>query len=356
MKNIKSKHKEKKNSLGKRILHRIYYFFRIHDQPSIKLYRGFGNYEKIIILGHTLKRSPFSRKHYRQNWITNAFSVVRLFLITPLPYAHFTIQFGDENFEGESEDDGFFRLEIFPENKITAGWHKVTGILFNNDETKQPVLGHSEIYIPFETQHGFISDIDDTFLISHSGRLRKRLYALLTKNERTRKPFEGVVSHYQQLAASGRLKTNTNPFFYVSSSEWNLYDFVVSFAEMSHLPKGVFLLGRLKQLRSFWKSGQNNHKTKFFRLVRIIEAYSHLNFVLLGDDSQQDPFIYSSVALHFPGRIIAVYIRHVQHQRPSQVIDVIEKIKSLGIECCYFKHSAEALEHSKAIGLITEQK
>ncbi len=352
MKNIKSKHKERKNSLVNRILHRIYYLFHVHDHPSIKLYRGFGNHEKIIVMGHTLKRTPFSRKKYRQNWITNSFSIVRLFLIKPLPCTPFTIQFGNENFEGESEDDGFFRLEILPQEKPKAGWHKVTGILFINHEKQQPVMGHSEIYIPFESQLGFISDIDDTFLISHSGRLRKRLYALLTKNERTRKPFEGVVNHYQQLAASGRLKTNTNPFFYVSSSEWNLYDFVVSFAEMSHLPKGVFLLGRLKQLKSFWKSGQNNHKTKFFRIVRIIEEYKHLNFVLLGDDSQQDPFIYSSVASHFPGRIIAVYIRHVQKQTPPQVIDVIEKIKNLGIECCYFEHSAEALEHSKQIGIV----
>ncbi|MFS8082388.1 MAG: App1 family protein [Ginsengibacter sp.] len=355
MKNIKSKHKEKKNSLGKMILHKIYYFFRIHNHPSIKLYRGFGNHEKIIVLGHTLKRTPFSRKRYRQNWITNAFSVIRLFLIRPLPCTHFSIQFGNENFEAESESDGFFRLEIFPQKKPNSGWHKVTGTIFNSDKTHQPITGHSEIYIPYQTQNGFISDIDDTFLISHSGRLRKRLYALLTKNERTRKPFEGVVNHYQQLAASGRQKTDTNPFFYVSSSEWNLYDFVVSFAEMSHLPKGVFLLGQLKSLGSFWKSGQNNHKTKFFRIVRIIEAYEHLNFVLLGDDSQQDPYIYSAVASHFPGRIIAVYIRHVQKQRPPAVIEVIEKIKSLGIECCYFKHSAEALEHSKTIGLITEQ-
>lgn len=353
MKNIKSKHKEKKNSLGKRILHWIYYLFRIHDYPSVKLYRGFGNHEKIIILGHTLKRTPFSRKRYRQNWITNAFSVIRLFLIKPLPYAHFTIQFGDENFEGESEKDGFFRLEIFPQRRTPSGWHKVSGILINSGKIKQPILGHSEIYIPFYTQYGFISDIDDTFLISHSGRLRKRLYSLLTKNERTRKPFEGVVNHYQQLAASGRLKTNTNPFFYVSSSEWNLYDFVLAFAEMSHLPKGVFLLGQLKSLGSFWKSGQNNHKTKFFRIVRIIEAYHHLNFVLLGDDSQQDPFIYSSVASHFPGRIIAVYIRNVKKMRPPEIIEEIEKIQILGIECCYFKHSAEALEHSKAIGLIS---
>ena len=354
MKNIILKHKEKKKSLLKRILHKIYYLFHIHDHPSIKLYRGFGNHEKIFVLGHTLKRSPFSRKRYRQNWITNSFSIIRLFLIKPLPCTKFTIQFCDEVFEGESEDDGFFRLELFPQENPKPGWHKVTGTIFINESGKQPVSGNSEIYIPFKTQHGFISDIDDTFLISHTASLRRRLYSLLTKNERTRKPFKGVVNHYQQLATSERVKTNTNPFFYVSSSEWNLYDFVLSFAEMSHLPKGVFLLGRLKSLGSFWRSGQNNHKTKFFRIVRIIEAYENLNFVLLGDDSQQDPFIYSAVATHFPGRIIAVYIRHVQKQRPPQVIEVIEKIKSLGIECCYFKHSAEALEHSKEIGLVNE--
>ena len=117
------------------------------------------------------------------------------------------------------------------------------------------------------------------------------------------------------------------------------------------LPKGVFLLGQMKKLKDFWKSGQNNHATKFMRIVRIIEAYPDLNFVLLGDDSQQDPNIYSSIVKHFPHKIIAVYIRRVRKANYENVKTIVDEMKTHGVACCYFEHSAEAMIHSKSIGL-----
>jgi phosphatidate phosphatase APP1 len=63
-----------------------------------------------------------------------------------------------------------------------------------------------------------------------------------------------VVNHYQLLATSGQITNNSNPFFYVSGSEWNLYDFIVEFFRINNLPKGVFLLNQLKAFSQFWKS------------------------------------------------------------------------------------------------------
>ena len=79
------------------------------------------------------------------------------------------------------------------------------------------------------------------------------------------------------------------------------------------------------------------------RIVRIIEAYPHLRFVLFGDDSQEDPHIYSALVDHFAGKIFAVYIRRVHKSKYVRVQEVADKIISRQVHCCYFLHSEEAI-------------
>jgi phosphatidate phosphatase APP1 len=216
------------------------------------------------------------------------------------------------------------------------------------------VIGSStgQLYIPYETQYGFISDIDDTFLISHSSNLRKRLFVLFTENARSRKPFEDVVEHYQLLSLSNTTEAAPNPFFFVSSSEWNLYDYIVEFTVVNKIPRGVFLLNQLKRFNQLLKTGQNHHKTKFTRIARILENYPSQRFILLGDSSQQDPFIYEAIVSHFPHRIHAVYIRDVFPANQQKVQEVLKNIESKGVACCFFSESSEAVLHSRKIGLI----
>ncbi len=274
-------------------------------------------------------------------------------MISPVKGAVVLLEWGEETFVTTTQNDGFFRFEFCPKLIHEPGWYDVEVFL---DSLSGNISGHGSVYIPHQTQIAFISDIDDTFLISHTSKLRKRLFVLLTHNEHSRKAFDGVINHYQLLANNGVSKTGeTNPFFYVSSSEWNLYNFLLEFIAFNKLPKGVFLLGQMKRLKDFWKSGQNNHATKFMRIVRVIEAYPSQKFVLLGDDSQQDPMIYKSITEHFPDKILAVYLRKVRSKNFDTVGKIVEEIKDKGVEVCYFEHSAEAIIHSKKIGLISHE-
>jgi phosphatidate phosphatase APP1 len=347
-----SSHKEKKISLFKKIKQKIYFLFRLNRSPVIKVYNGFGNAEKLFVMGHVLRLSPMPRKTYRKNWVTNLFSILRLFMVIPFSNAKISFEWEGIRHYAETEKDGFFRFEIFPGIPPAQGWQNMVVRLEEEKYRLRNIQGHGKIYIPFNSRVAFISDIDDTFLISHSARLRRRLYVLFTKNAHTRIPFEGVVNHYQLLACSGQSGKSSNPFFYVSGSEWNLYDFIVEFSCVNKLPEGVFLLSQLKRIKEFWKSGQNNLTTKFMRIVRIFESYPHLQYVLLGDDSQQDPAIYLSIVSHFPDKVIAVYIRRVHKTNYEKVKVIIDEMQSKGVSCCYFEHSSEAIIHSKKIGLI----
>jgi phosphatidate phosphatase APP1 len=58
------------------------------------------------------------------------------------------------------------------------------------------------------------------------------------------------------------------------------------------------------------------------------------------------------VVEHFPKQIHAVYIRDIHEKNKQKVAEVLVKIESSGVACCFFKHSSDAISHSKKIGLI----
>jgi phosphatidate phosphatase APP1 len=332
---------------------RILNWLRLTDKIIIKVYHGYGYLDQLIIYGHVLKFGPIPRRRYSRNVITNTLALLRLFMVKPYAKATVQIEWKGEVFTTETDTDGFFRFQWKNSETFSHGWLDVT-VKMIDDKGDFLAEGRGFVYLPHVTQYGFISDIDDTFLISHSSNLRKRLYVLFTENARSRKPFDGSVKHYQLLAKSNTTEDAPNPFFYVSSSEWNLYDYILEFTKVNELPAGIYLLNVLKQFHQIFKTGQNNHQTKFSRIVRILEAYPKQRFILLGDSSQHDPYIYASLVEHFPRQIHAVYIRDIYERNKQKVSDVLLKIESAGVPCCFFKHSEDAILHSKKIGLIAQ--
>lgn len=340
--------------LMKRLKKKLLFWLRLTNDPVVKVYHGYGHSKQLIVFGHVFTLSPLPRKKYRRNIWTNTLALVRSFMVRPEPNAMVRLNWNGKSYTVKTAHDGFFRFEFEPGQTLPPGKHLVEVELLDAHRGTENVVtkGKGFVIIPYSNQYACISDIDDTFLVSHSSHLRKRLYVLLTKNAHTRKPFEGVVSHYRLLSRAGTAKNTLNPFFYVSSSEWNLYDFIVEFSNKNSLPQGVFLLNQVKRLNEAWKTGQSKHGTKFMRIARIIEAYPNQQYILLGDDSQQDPNIYAAIVEHFPGKIRSVYLRHVYEKNITNVNALIEKIEAAGVPCCHFANSAEAIEHSFNIGLL----
>lgn len=320
--------------------------------PHVKAYEGFGNNRHFTIMGHTLLVSPKKRSVYNNSFLHNSLSLLKLFMTKPMPHALVAVQWDNKWYEKESEDDGFFVFDIQGDNELEAGIFTVPVRLLN--KTDRSVIWETETHvtIPAVGQFTFISDIDDTFLISHSSTILKRIKVLLTKHAYSRVPFEGVVAHYQALQNAQTTPDKPNPFFYVSNSEWNLYDFITAFIDHNRLPDGVLLLNQIKSISKILKTGKNNHGTKFARIVRILETYPTQRFILLGDDSQRDPYIYNSITEHFPHLIHTVYIRSVRDRKDEKVMNELQEIEARNIHTCYFLHSNEALEDSKTTGLI----
>ena len=320
-------------------------------KPTLKLYRGYANDQEFIVFGHVFKESTAGNYEFEKKRFKNARSILRMFLIKTISNADVYLEHNGKRIHTKTMDDGYFKFCIPIHEELKHGWADYYVSTFHEGEE----IREKGTYIrPYPGDLGFISDIDDTFLVSHTRNLFKKIYILLWKNINDRKIFEDVVPHYQALSTAGRNNKNElNAFFYVSSSEWNLYKFIVKFTEKHNLPRAVLLLKDIKDsLLDFFVTGRGNHNHKFDKIKHILEFYPHLQYTLLGDDSQHDPFLYEDICKIFPITVKAVYIRQTGHSKKDKAIEALKNIEAMGVAACYFKNSSDAIAHSKRIGLI----
>ncbi|MEJ5994070.1 phosphatase domain-containing protein [Pedobacter sp. Du54] len=318
---------------------------------SVKVYHGYGHTHNLVVYGHVFKFKAKTAQIFSNNLLVNILHLFKLFVVKPYPFAKVRLHFYTQIIEQKAEYDGFFKFEWKALNEIKAGWHDVKVEAF---EANNEVIATAEgkIYVPHITQYAFISDIDDTVMVSYSARFIKRLRELFIKNPRTRKTFESLKNHYQLLANAHTKIDQPNPFFYVSSSEWNLYDYLVETFRYNELPEGTFLLNQLKRWKNLIKTGKTGHEGKLLRVMRIIDAFPNQKFVFFGDNSQQDPAIYQTIAEKYSKNITAIYIRNVRPEKQEITKSLLAQIEEKGISTCLFEHSDEAIAHSKRIKLI----
>ncbi|MFC3561781.1 App1 family protein [Pedobacter jamesrossensis] len=323
----------------------------MNKSASVKIYHGYGHTHNLVVYGHVFKRKAKTEQIYSDNLFTNIVHLLKLFILKPFAFIEVRLHFFGQTIHNKTEADGFFKFEWEAEKDVAAGWHAVkVEVLNENGVVLTSTEG--EIFVPHITQYAFISDVDDTVMISHSATIGRRLRELFIKNPHTRKTFPDAANHYQQLALSHTNKEQPNPFFYVSSSEWNLYDYLVETFRYNNLPDGAFLLNTLKRWKDLIRTGKTGHEGKLLRVMRILDAFPNQKFVFFGDNSQHDPEIYTSIADKYPKNIEAIYIRNIRPEKEIETKNLLAKVDSKGIKTFLFKNSSEAIEHSKSIGLI----
>ncbi len=322
-----------------------------HPVATVKVYHGYGHEHNLVVYGHVLAGKPASRSRFSDHILLNTFHLIKLFLVKTIPNARVRLHWNEQQFDSTTESDGFFKFEWESSTTVPAGWHPVR-VDFLNEEDQITATGEGKVFVPHITQYAFISDIDDTVLVSHSADTGKKLKVMFTKNPRSRKTFADVVEYYGLLAHAHTEPATPNPFFYVSSSEWNLYDDLNEFFKHNGLPEGAFLLSPIKKWYQLLQTGNTKHQGKLMRVARILKAFPKQRFVLLGDNSQSDPAIYVEIARKYPDNIMAIYLRNIRADKEMPTMQLLASIPSKDIHTCLFKHTAEAIAHSRSIGLI----
>lgn len=324
----------------------------MNKSVSVKVYHGYGHTHNLVVYGHVFRFKAKVKQVYSNNLFVNIFHLLKLFILKPYPFVKVRLQFYGQTIYGHTEYDGFFKFEWKAESEVAAGWHRVkVEVLGKNDGVL--ATGEGLVYVPHITQFAFISDIDDTIMISHSATIVRRLRELFIKNPRTRKTFKEAQKHYSLLALSHTEAGQPNPFFYVSSSEWNLYDYLVESFRFNKLPEGAFLLNQIKRWKDLVKTGKTGHEGKLMRVMRILDAFPNQRFVFFGDNSQQDPTIYTTIAHKHPKNIEAIYIRNIRKEKETEAKGLLDALEATQqVKTCLYNNSEEAILHSKKIGLI----
>ncbi|UOQ79199.1 App1 family protein [Hymenobacter sp. 5516J-16] len=178
---------------------------------------------------------------------------------------------------------------------------------------------------------------------------------VLLRNARSRLPFKGVAEFYRQLQL-GRNGKRNNPFFYVSSSPWNLYDLLEDFLQLNEIPPGPLLLRDMALKRKQSTDASEHHGHKLKEIDNLLLTYPTLPFVLIGDSGQEDANIYREVVRRHPGRILAIYIRDVNRpDRATLVEQVSEDLRADKVEMLLVQDTVQAAKHAANTGLIFQE-
>ncbi|HZI23936.1 MAG TPA: phosphatase domain-containing protein [Chryseolinea sp.] len=324
------------------------------DPLQIITYRSYGTANRLYVKGRVLKEKVITRASVKDSVWKNLVNMYKRFESDEVPHAHLKVTFQNTLCDVTTDDEGYFIANLFTTTPLNWEdmWYELDVEIA---ETSIPRLSGSKstAYVlvpPIDAEYGIISDIDDTIVKTTATNLLAMARNTFLHNAHTRLPFAGVSEFYKSLQL-GRNGKRNNPFFYVSSSPWNLYDLLVDFLDINDIPEGPLLL------RDFGldanKESADHMGHKFKEIKNILLTYPHLSFVLIGDSGQEDPKIYREIVNKFPGRVLAIYIRDVQlADREKIAIEISKELVDEKVEMIIVDNSVEAAEHAAGIGLI----
>ena len=256
-----------------------------------------------------------------------------------------------------TDSEGYFeiRMELPQPIKGENRWQKIRVELVDQVvKNQKPSVAYSHVFVPSEhVEFGIISDIDDTIVPTGATKMWAMVKTTFLGNAMTRVPFPGVAAFYQALS-KGLVGHENNPFFYVSSSPWNLYDFLHELMSIHHLPQGPLMLRDVGLSQEHFFAGSHTVH-KLVQIERIFDIITDIPFILIGDSGQHDAEIYLQVIRDFPGRVKMVYIRDVDPASHQKVLKIAEEIGKLGVEMMLITDTIEATHHAVSKGWILEE-
>ena len=338
---------------------------------QLDAYRSYGTAAKFYIKGRLLADRGLTPQTAADSRWRNFRSMVRRFNSREIGGADLVAELPDGSHHlVTTDEEGYFTLIIEPQalpQPIAYLWYpvpvRVAKLPLPFLPLPQVVQAAAKVLVPPpEAEFGIISDLDDTVFETSATNVLKMLARTLLSNAHSRLPFVGVADFYQRLQR-GRTGRPDNPFFYVSSSPWNLYDVLEEFMGIHQMPPGPLLLRDLSIARpkttpppGVTGSAAIHFAHKLHEIDDLLSTYPALPFVLLGDSGQEDARIYREVVRRYPGRILAIYIRDVQvPARALLVGPVVQELEAEHVPMLLVPDYAAAAIHAASLGLVSQE-
>lgn len=318
---------------------------------------GDGGPGGIRLSGRVLEDGDVAPATEDQGPLENLLAMVRRFESDEVPDVEVLVRVGGREVSTVTDGEGYFRVDLplegWPED-VRDGWLPVhVEVPPAPGRGIERSVASGRVRLPGkDADFGIVSDVDDTVLRTGATSLVAVARSTLLGNARTREPFPGVATFYRALERGPDGRSH-NPFFYVSSSPWNLYDLIEEFLAYRGIPRGALFLRDMGLAPGGMVATGGHRDHKLSAIEGILRRHPDLEFVLVGDSGQRDPEIYREVVRRHPGRVRVVYVRDVTGaSRDREVREVAVELRAAGVEMLLVPDTSAAAAHAAAMGLI----
>ncbi|MBK1825661.1 App1 family protein [Haloferula rosea] len=331
---------------------------RVADHRAVvHHYLGYVTNAQVIIRGRVQRIQRARVTSEEDSRISNFRDIARRFFTSEIPHASVAGEFLGHRFTTTCDDEGFFTVTFDARHAIESSASRLSYAAFVVDPKTDQAIGPAttgHVISPrVPVRRIIVSDIDDTVVESGATSLPTLLKTTLFENIHTRRIFPGVGDFYRKLKA-GRSGDEDHPIFYVTSSPWNLHDFITELLTLREVPEGpLFMTDWGIDPTKILKPSHSSHKLD--SILRLLGDHPDASVVLLGDSGEKDPEIYLKVVNDFPDRVDAIFIRDVSdHQRDEEVRLLLESCEAHDIPVSFSNDGSEAADQACQFGLISD--
>jgi hypothetical protein len=282
--------------------------------PRVEPYIGYGTQEFARLICRTtyaprdVKMGKLVRG-IRSTFIVPATHVPVKIAIDGIPLD--VVQIGDDEFydpvdarRNRSGDyaisDFHGYLDLVTTKNLAPGIHNVSYRV----KHRHPIYAPLRI-IPDRATIGIVSDIDDTIIVTQVPSPLRATINMMFRSPRSRRAVPGMSRFYRRLHDA----LPDAPFFYLSTSPWNVEPGFRHILSAKGFPQGPFLLRDLDPRAGTFIPSGVDHKLEFAK--QLMDDFPHMKFVFIGDDGQKDPSTFAQIVSRFPGRVLAIGIRQL---------------------------------------------
>ncbi|WP_336923099.1 App1 family protein [Aquipuribacter sp. SD81] len=270
--------------------------------PHAQVHRGYGaaagvpaphGVPWVRVFGRVLMSRPQSPY---QAWVRSR--GWRSFFTAQVEHAQVRVEVGGQVFDVRADRAGLVDVVLAVE--LTEGRHEVVMTPLGGEPGRGEV-----VVVPPDAECGLVSDIDDTVMVTWLPRPFIAAWNTFVRHETARAEVPGMPDLYQEF-----LREHPKTFVvYLSTGAWNTAPFLRRFLRRHGFPVGPLLLTDWGPTNTGWFRSGREHKLGALRRLR--EELPHLTWLLVGDDGQHDPDIYSTVAREAPDSVRAVLLREL---------------------------------------------
>jgi phosphatidate phosphatase APP1 len=279
-----------------------------HEQRvRVLAYAGYRTAARLHVKGRVVRFAPSLAK--AKTPFQRLRAMMAIYNSDELPGVGVRLHGYGQALETETDEEGYFHFDAALDHPLpdATAWEQVT-LSTPGREAQQAAIAVPVLAPGANLRWGIISDIDDTVVETGATNFLKNWRRVLIEQPDERLAVPGAATLYKTIAVDHRAPAR--PFFYVSSSPWNLYGFITEFMELHGIPHGpMFLKDYGIDSNRLIDAGHDAHKLA--AIETILAAYPALRFLLIGDNGQRDVTIYAKVVEDFGNRVAGVFIRDV---------------------------------------------